>query len=151
MMLHCWTFDAIKNRYLILLSPTHNEWGIDSVEARRLMNESFGKKKYFESFMYGVMSVFQKVFAPQKDKVTNHFVISENKIEAAKIALENPMRLWTFCGEGTHHALMIFFGLLTALNPIFMMATFFIVAFVINTIWLIAFISWKKKLKEVMG
>lgn len=146
MCLHCWTFDAVKTRYLEMMIPSFKESDLTREQALEYMQNSLKQKRYFEALIYFVMSIFKIFFGTESHKAT---VIASDQREKAAHFLDSPMTWWTFVGEGTHHFIMIFLGLFTLFNPHYLVIVFYIIAGPLNLIWLVAALRWQYALKKV--
>ena len=143
MYLRCWTYDAVKTVYLSLCLPGFSEQDIDYHEASVRMKQSWKERKFFEAFIYAIMTGFQYIFG-RKD--SSPLPLREGvRGRGAKALLDLPMRLWTFVGEGSHWALLIFFGLMTPLWDNALSIAFWLILIPMNLNWLIAFLLWRHR------
>ncbi len=144
--LHCWTFESVKSRYLSLLDPQPAGMLMSAEESWKKYHQSFHQKKYFEAFFYLLLAGYQKIFAP-----VGGVTLTESERRKAFEVLKAPLRLWTFCGEGTHHFIMIFFGCLSFFNPKWMLLTFWVILIPINIIWLWAILWWRGQMRFIFS
>lgn len=149
MYAHCWTFESVKNAYLLLCNPEFSESDIDSRQAWQLMKQSLSNGKYFEAFIYVIMTGYQHVFAPKKEK-REALIQNLPPLNEIRRQLDLPVRLWTFAGEGTHNAAIIFFGLLTPLYPGSLLGAFWVILVPINLVWGVAIFIWFLRKKRVL-
>ena len=150
MYAHCWTFESVKNSYLLLCHPEFSESNIDSAQAWKLTGQSLSRRKYLEAFFYLIMTGYQHIFAPKKEAGAAS-IRASSQVDEIRRHLDLPVRLWTFAGEGTHNAAIIFFGLLTPLAPGAILGAFWAILIPINLVWLLGVCLWFIRKKRVVA
>ncbi len=133
-ILHCGIHVTVKTRYLQLAFPEYGEKELNRSEAIALLKKHWHAKRIHFVAIYALVTAHMFLFGSHKQQGALP-PFSPQQRETLRKRLYLPMRLLSWTGEGTHHAIMIFFALLTPLYPAAMLITFWIVLVPMNLWW----------------
>lgn len=149
-ILHCAILIKIKTEFLQIVSPEYTEKELTKEETSLRFKKALKEFNLFHLFVYGPLYMHMLAFGEHKNLELPQ--LSETTRQKGRELLGWPMRMISFTGEGTHHALMITFALLSvSYGQQVMMYNFLVVLIPMNIWWVAALSLWKKRKKLVLN
>jgi phosphatidylglycerophosphate synthase len=148
MVLHCWSFDGVKVKYLEVIEPQFSEKAPTSADGWRQTKEHFRSGHPILALLALIMW-FQAYFFIELAQKRQRITLTEIQRRDARTTLDPIIKAWTWLGEGHHNALVVLGLLLTPITPLVLFAAFVIIAVPMNLWWFAVIWRWSRAYKAV--
>lgn len=149
MILHCWSFDGVKIKYLEVANPEHYESDLDIYEAWAMARKEWHAWRPVTAF-FALLIALQGFFfiRGRKRRAPPQFT-PENRRDARNL-LAPVIRDWTWLGEG-HHNVVVILGLFFApFSGLPILMAFGVIAMPMNLWWLWCTWRWHNHYRQAL-
>lgn len=145
-ILHCGIHVTVKTRYLQMVFPEYGEQELTRAEAVVLLKKYWQTRKFHFVAIYALVTAHMFLFGSHKQQEASPQFSPEQRSHLRE-RLRPTMRMLSWTGEGTHHALMILCALATPLFHDAMLIDFWVILVPMNLYWGWALWLWSQRKK----